>query len=87
MIGGSVQIKCDSEGVPKPHFIIKRPNGKLNVTGQSHIIKNVERSDEGPYTCIAINALGNDSATDNLTVTGEVEIFPNFACTFSSAML
>ena len=84
ILGGSVEIKCDSVGVPEPHFIINGPNGKLNVTGKSHTIEDVEKSDEGSYTCVATNALGNDSATDNLTVTGEVEILYAFLL---SAML
>jgi hypothetical protein len=86
ILGGSVEIKCHSVGVPEPHFIINGPDG-LNVTGQSHTIENVEKRDEGSYTCIATNALGNDSAADNLNVTGEIEIMPNIACPFSFAML
>jgi hypothetical protein len=63
IVGDSVEIMCDSKGFPVPHFNIIR-------TGKSHTIQ-VSQSDEGPYTCIAINALGKDSATENLIVTGE----------------
>ncbi|CAB3997164.1 cilia- and flagella-associated 43-like [Paramuricea clavata] len=49
-----------------------RPAPKPNVTGVSSertlTISEVKRSDEGPYTCVAQNKLGNDSATANLTV-------------------
>jgi hypothetical protein len=69
IVGDSVEIMCDSKGFPVPHLYIIR-NGEKIKTGKLHTIQ-VNQSDEGPYTCIAINALGKDSATENLIVTGE----------------
>ncbi len=47
-------------------------NGINVSTEKTYTISPVKQSDEGPYTCIAVNILGNDSATDSLTVTGEI---------------
>jgi hypothetical protein len=74
MVGDSVEIKCDSKGVPDPHSVIMRSGRKIS-TGKSYIILQVNQSHEGPYTCFAINALGNDSVTENLTVTGGNIVF------------
>jgi hypothetical protein len=72
VIGGSVEIKCASKGVPPPHFIIILLNGQ-KINNMSHIIRNVSQSDEGKYTCVAINGLGNNTAIDTLNVTGEIK--------------
>ncbi len=76
-VGNQVEIRCDSEGVPEPSFIIMR-NGKNVSTEKTYTISLVKQSDEGPYACIAVNILGNDSATDNLTVIGEIKFLDAF---------
>ncbi len=76
-VGKQVEIRCDSEGVPEPSFIIMR-NGKNVSTEKTLTISPVKQSNEGPYTCIAVNIVGNDSATDILTVIGEIKFLDAF---------
>ena len=63
-------ITCYSEAVPDPHFTIMH-NGKNIITKNPYTIEGVQERNEGTYTCIAMNDLGNDTFTSNLNVTGE----------------
>jgi hypothetical protein len=87
-VGKEVEISCSSEGVPDPHFTIMHPNGtNITLIGNQYIIKNVQKSDNGTYTCIAINELGEDSATSNLGITGDNIFFDVFDYTVAITIL
>ena len=83
-VGETVVITCYSEGVPDPHFTIVH-NGKNITTKNPYTIDSVQKLNEGTYTCIAINDLGNDTATGTLNVTGENNFF-RCICTFLSTL-
>ena len=79
VVGEEVNITCDeSEGVPEPSYTINH-NGKLVSSEKTFTISEVKQSDEGPYTCVAQNKLGNDSATANFTVVGKILKFYVFS--------
>ena len=71
-------ITCYSEAVPDPHFTIIH-NGQNITTKNPYTINSVQQLNEGTYTCIAINDLGNDTFTGNLNVTGENKFLDEFA--------
>ena len=73
ILGKSLKITCEAEGVPEPNYII-RHNGSLlaGVTDGMKTIKPVQYSDAGSYTCTANNILGNSTESFNLTVEGEI---------------
>ena len=54
-----------------PSYTISH-NGEQVSNKKTFTISKVKQSDEGPYTCVAQNRLGSDSATANLTVVGKI---------------
>ena len=70
MFGQEVTITCTSNGQPDPSFTIIH-NGTINiaVVGNTYT-KQVNWSDAGYYSCVAMNKLGsNQSDTKFLNVT------------------
>ena len=79
--GQNVSLKCQIEGKPKPAVKWLKDGAEVNSTGDSRItasnnldtwtlnITQLNRNDEGSYTCEASNSLeSTTSATATLTV-------------------
>ena len=79
--GLNVSLECQIEGKPKPTVTWLKDGAEVNSTGDSRItasnnldtwtlnISQLNRTDEGNYTCYASNSLENQtSATAQLTV-------------------
>ena len=91
--GQSVTLECEIEGKPKPTVTWLKDGVEVNSLGDSRItasnkldtwtlnITELNRNDEGSYTCHASNSLDNKtSATAQLTVNCKFLIF----CFFTS---
>jgi len=71
---GNVTIKCDPEAAPRPKFLWRKDGNIIGGGGRRRIINGnlhinpVSREDQGLYTCIAQNALGQDESSGRLTV-------------------
>ena len=73
ILGKSLKITCEAEGVPKPNYTIRYNDSILaGVTDGMKTIKPVQYSDAGSYTCTADNILGSSTKSFNLTVKGEI---------------
>ena len=57
-----------------------QPSAKYLIKEGELIVRNLNYSDAGPYTCAARNILGSSEATSNLSVRGEREIFIFLVC-------
>ncbi|PAV75225.1 hypothetical protein WR25_18023 [Diploscapter pachys] len=78
-VGQQVTFRCKARGVPKPEYtwsfdgsIIPHIRGRMMVSddGSELRISNVERQDDGIYSCMAGNSVGAMSADARLTVRG-----------------
>ncbi|XP_071810377.1 uncharacterized protein [Asterias amurensis] len=79
LTGKSVTLTCTATGIPAPTVIWLSPNdteithdwqGRFAILrGQILHITPVEKHDEGTYTCLAQNILGEGRAEVNLTLT------------------
>ncbi|CAB4023289.1 B-cell receptor CD22-like [Paramuricea clavata] len=67
VVGESVTITCISEGFPEPSYSIIH-NATEVSTNKTYTIDDMQHRHAGIYTCVAMNKLGNDSASGNLTV-------------------
>ena len=72
--GYPVTLKCKSDGVPEPVYMIKFENGSEASATKSYYIPIMGLSDARIYTCIAKNIKGNDSAALNLTGQGKIDV-------------
>ena len=73
ILGKSLKITCEAEGVPKPNYTIRYNDSILaGVTDGMKTIRPVQYSDAGSYTCTADNILGNSRWSFNLRVEGEI---------------
>ena len=78
--GGNTAFYCTVVGNPSPvvewQFMgIKLLSGaKYLIKEGELIVRNLNYSDAGPYTCAARNILGSSEATSNLSVRGERSI-------------
>ncbi|PIK36546.1 hypothetical protein BSL78_26621 [Apostichopus japonicus] len=79
----SVTLKCLPRGFPVPTIIWKRGEETLDVYGEKYstqnsgrllTISNISLSDEGTYTCICRNKLGQYTADIPVTVLGKASI-------------
>ena len=75
--GGNTTFHCTVGGNPPP-VVEWRCKGRKLVSGAKYLIKegelivrNLNYSDAGPYTCVARNILGSSEAISNLTVRGK----------------
>ena len=79
--GGNTAFYCTVAGNPSPvvEWQFKgrklQPSAKYLIKEGELIVRNLNYSDAGPYTCAARNILGSSEATGNLSVQGEREIF------------
>ena len=78
--GGNTAFYCTVAGNPSPVVEWQFKGTKL-LSGAKYLIKegelivrNLNYSDAGPYTCAARNILGSFEATSNLTVRGKRNI-------------
>ena len=78
--GGNTAFYCTVVGNPSPVVEWQFKGTKL-LSGAKYLIKegelivrNLNYSDAGPYTCAARNILGSSEATSNLTVRGKRSI-------------
>ncbi|CAH3029205.1 unnamed protein product [Porites evermanni] len=85
--GGNTALYCTVAGNPSP-VVEWQFKGRKLLSGAKYLIKegelivrNLNYSDAGPYTCAARNILGSSEATGNLSVRGERNI--SFLSNFS----
>ena len=78
--GGNTAFYCAVAGNPSP-IVEWQVKGIKPLSGAKYLIKegelivrNLNYSDAGPYTCAARNILGSSEATGNLSVRGERRI-------------
>ena len=78
--GGDTAFYCTVAGSPSP-VVEWQFMGRTLLSGAKYLIKegelivrNLNYSDTGPYTCAARNILGSSEATSNLSVRGERSI-------------
>ena len=78
--GANMAFYCTVAGNPSP-VVEWQFKGRNLLSGAKYLIKdgelivrNLNYSDAGPYTCAARNILGSSEATGNLTVRGERSI-------------
>ena len=78
--GGNTAFYCAVAGNPSP-IVEWQVKGIKLLSGAKYLIKegelivrNLNYSDAGPYTCPARNILGSSEATGNLSVRGERSI-------------
>ena len=83
--GFSVTLKCESDGVPEPDYMIKFENGSVASATTTYEIPLMESSYEGIYTCIAKNIKGNDSIALNLTGQSKIEVATHVFAYFVTA--
>lgn len=78
-LGGNAVLKCIPRGYPVPLIVWKRGDQSLDTSGakystesSGHVlnIRDLKRSDEGAYTCVSFNKLGNYTVDVQLTVQG-----------------
>ncbi|CAH3179895.1 unnamed protein product [Porites evermanni] len=80
--GGNTTFYCTVGGNPPPavewRFMDRklRPGAKYLIKVEELIVKNLNYSDAGQYTCRARNILGSSGATGNLSIRG-LPIFTN----------
>ncbi|XP_066930934.1 contactin-4-like isoform X2 [Clytia hemisphaerica] len=84
LIGGTAIINCVPNGAPVPKVYWKKLNTTLDVVTfdprvrQTSIgsleIRDIKKSDEGIYVCVATNKLGTDEAAGELKVNGGLAI-------------
>ena len=67
VVGRSVSLTCESEGVPKPSYTIIYNDTVVN-TCKTYTIPKVKWSDGGTYKCIVTNKLGRNSSSAKLIV-------------------
>ncbi|KAM3876310.1 vascular cell adhesion protein 1b [Diretmus argenteus] len=72
MVGSLVTLVCSAEGNPKPliYWSFRRADGQWVPVGRSQelVFKAVTSSQAGRYGCLAINTVGNQTATVEVTV-------------------
>lgn len=75
----SIDLSCVAQGVPQPSVSWKKDNTAL-VADRAHYslspdgtltVRQVALNDEGVYTCVASNVVGQDEADVQLQVQGE----------------
>lgn len=65
----NVSMACRADGVPQPTITwMKTGNSEILTHGEQLQIFNSSSGDDGTYTCIAKNYLGNDSREITLNV-------------------
>lgn len=71
-------ISCQAQGTPTPTILWKFeddviPTGtnKYELTAEGLVLHDPKRMDTGKYTCVARNPHGTESASADITVTGE----------------
>ncbi|XP_076457540.1 neural cell adhesion molecule 2-like isoform X2 [Babylonia areolata] len=75
--GDRLLMSCKAEGIPPPTYMFYKGNRPLmeqRSTDGEYVIENLKRTDEGVYSCNAMNKGGNQSETLNL----DVKILPSF---------
>ena len=73
--GGNLTIKCRPEGAPEPEFVWRK-NGNKIASGGKYIIyksgnlfiRQINRADQGTYTCEASNEYGKAESSGKLLV-------------------
>ena len=66
-IGKTLAISCESDGLPVPNYAIIH-NGTIVSNEKKYIKGNVQYNHAGTYKCTAMNVLGRNSDSSNLTV-------------------
>ena len=81
--GGTVEIPCKPLGAPKPTVVWFKGSTELGSTkGRFEVlddgtlrIKNVQKKDEGSYSCVGKNSLGSAKKDTYLSVKGNTSRF------------
>ena len=79
---GSASFQCQAEGNPEPKVTWLKHNSSLPADKRvvsSHgglMITDVRSQDEGMYSCVATNILGEMTSSAKLTVQGKIIIYP-----------
>ena len=62
---GQVSARCEAKGYPPPKIMWVKLLGNRKVQeGNSLFIRNVQRSDQGRYRCVATNGFGQDATAE-----------------------
>ena len=74
----TARLNCAFSGNPSPNITWSFKNDSLSASSKYNIskngnasillVENLTRTDEGNYSCFAVNSLGNDSKTTELIV-------------------
>ena len=79
-VGGQVEVVCNGSGAPPPEIRWMKDGAPLGNCSGSHPqtymwanpsslrLTNIRTGDEGNYTCVVSNILGNNSATFMLVI-------------------
>jgi hypothetical protein len=72
-VGSQVEVVCNGSGTPPPEVMWLKDgaplgNSSLLVTPSNLRLSDVRSGDEGNYTCVVSNILGNNSASFMLVV-------------------
>lgn len=81
--GGDVTLQCAAEGIPRPVVtwlkdgrpISGQHRAKILNEGRLLQIKNVQVSDTGRYTCVAVNTAGQADSRHDISVHGTCYVF------------
>ena len=77
LVDGNVTITCKAQAFPPQNYRIFHNGVRLtDVINGVKTIKSVHNNDGGLYECMAINSLGNASASFNLIVQGKLILKP-----------
>lgn len=73
--GELLQLTCSAVGNPEPSYIWVSPSSYIIHSDKSFfMIESVTPADEGQYTCIVRNDVGNTTVVFDVTVTGEFRL-------------
>lgn len=87
LAGVSITINCKAVGLPYPNIFWNlrgkplKTQGHVTVDDSKLVILNAGSEDSGMYGCVALSAMGNDTAETRLTIHSKIQTSEHF-CRF-----